>query len=429
MQQIFAIRKHSDYYGKADRHLSICMSTLIEKCQQRSSVRRPTSIQILDQLKRYTEPQSHRPHWLLSDAFASLVRWRNPDGPNLHADGGDSRAQPDVLCTMLLKGYSDIDFTDPEAEHLMLEVRKFIERHEEGSMVSRTTSVPLSIPSSHLAVAKRIKSVLQRASKKKQLQPEHDKQPKPRNSRAAFSMASQFTSQPVVAGPSSAPRPLLDYRLQGLPQAQAFGSATSEHKTHDISDNGDKHNTLNRPDYPRPEGAHGRIQIISTSSLLLALLSLLPSPALVGRDPSSPVSYIPQGRHTWSNSTRSPNTTMLGIRLGMATAFVFVALAARYWRHPVRWLKEDIVALCDQLQIGTKRQNRIVIQRSGQRSTDSPWLVAGFGCERSVRQSSKRKHSMARVRICIGFNEALFRLKARSHREPDIEMDIISKRI
>jgi hypothetical protein len=429
MQKIFATSKHRDYYCNSDRHLSICMSTLIEKCKQCSSVQRPTSIQILDQLKRYTEPQSHRPHWLLSDAFASLVNWRSPDGPNHHADGGDSRAQPDVLCTMLLKGYSDIDFTDPEAEHLMLEVRKFIERYEEESMVGRTMSVPISVPSSHLAIAKRIESVLQRASKRKQLQLEHDKQPTPRNFRAAFSMASQFTSQPVVAGPSSAPRSLLDYRLRGLPQAQAFGSATSEHKTHDTSDNGDKHNTLNRLGNPRPKGAHGQVQIISTSSLLLALLSLLPSPALVGRDPSSPVSYIPQGRHTWSNSTRSPNTTMLGIRLGMATAFVFVALAARYWRHPVRWLKEDIVALCDQLQIGAKHQNRSVIQRSDRRSTDSPWLVAGPGCERSARQSFKRKHSMARARICIGFNEALFRLKGRSHRESDIEMDTIGIRI
>lgn len=253
MQKIFATRKHSDYYGNSDRHLSICMSTLIEKCKQCSSVQRPTSIQILDQLKRYTEPQSHRPHWLLSDAFASLVHWRNPDGPNHHADGGDSRAQPDVLCTMLLKGYSDIDFTDPEAEHLMLEVRKFIERYEEGNMVGRTMSAPLSVPSSHLAIAKRIKQVLQRASKRKQLQSEHDKQPKPRNSRPVFSMASQFTSEPVVAGPSSAPTSLLDYIPQELPQAQAFGPTTSEHRTQDTSDNGDKHNTLNRTRRPPPK--------------------------------------------------------------------------------------------------------------------------------------------------------------------------------
>lgn len=159
---------------------------------------------------------------------------------------------------------------------------------------------------------------------------------------------------------------------------------------------------------------------------MLALLSLFPSPALVSRDPSSPVSYIPQGRHTWSDSTRSPNTTMLGIRLGMATAFVFVALAARYWRHPVRWMKEDIVALCNELQIGAKRQSRSAIQRSCQRITDPPWLVAGLGREQSVRQSFKRKYSMARARISIGFRVALFGIKGRSHRESDIEMDIIS---
>jgi hypothetical protein len=171
VQQIFTARKHdvpqvstAHEHDKTDsdteHSLSACMSTLIGDCQQDYPAERPTSIQILDRLKKFLEPA--QPHWLLTDAMRSLLHFNGLDTKDHRPSHGSPCVQPEVLCAMLLQGYPLIDPWQDEAQQLLSDATKIIQHQSNAARDVQPDMSPTVVPPSHLAVAEQLVDKLSR---------------------------------------------------------------------------------------------------------------------------------------------------------------------------------------------------------------------------------------------------------------------------